>query len=201
MKTSIFILLLSFTSLIQLNDNWKFEYEKDHIKVYTKENERSNFKAFKGEAILNASLSESSDIIMDPETYKAWCYRTTSTKTLEKEENSVYYYYISATPPVIKDREAYFKNTIIKDENSPIVKIVLSSFDPKKPVPKGFIRIPKSDGYWILNPIDDMKTSVLFVMDAEPGGIIPSWLANMVASESPFITIKKLQQKVFDTRR
>jgi len=58
------------------------------------------------------------------------------------------------------------------------------------------IRIPKLEGYWKLVPLDKMKTEVTFQVAAEPGGEIPSWLANAMVIDMPFHTLNNLKERV-----
>ncbi|MFO6080183.1 START domain-containing protein, partial [Pseudomonas aeruginosa] len=47
-----------------------------------------------------------------------------------------------------------------------------------QPEEKGQIRVPKLVGEWKLQPKGQGVTEVTYQVETEPGGSIPSWLAN-----------------------
>lgn len=191
---SIFILLFTLSAF--QNDGWKFEFEKEAIKVYTKQVEGYDLKAFKGETTIQATVGELLNIIYDVEHYPQWCYKTSSTKLLKKEDNKIYYHYISETPPLVSNREAYFCSEVVNDKKTMITTVKMNIYHCNEPVPKGFVRIPYSNGLWILTPLNEHNTHVLFQMHADPGGKIPAWLANLAAVDSPWITLNNLRERI-----
>ena len=194
-----FILLISLllTSIFPLNaQKWEIATEKKGIKVYTRLAKDSDFKEFKAEVIIDAPINQLSETILKIEDYPTWCYKTQTTKLLEKKDNAVYFYFISDGPPMIKKREAYYLYQRRIDEKSKVVTISMTTFETKNPVPSNLIRVPVSNGTWTLTPITASKTKVIFEMQAEPGGSIPSWLANLVVVESPLVTLNGLRQVV-----
>ena len=189
-----FFLGLMITVTAFQSGTWEYQFEKEEVKVYTKHVDGSSFKAFKGETVLMVSAEKIAKQILDIDSYPQWCYRTTSTKILKKDNNTVYYYYISATPPLVKNREAYFFNELSPATTNGNITIKIGTYQSNEPVPSGYVRIPFSKGYWTLKPLSENKTLVVFEMQADPGGIIPSWLANMASSDSPWITIDNLRK-------
>lgn len=200
MVLSYILYLLIALSPSQTAD-WEFEFEKEGVKVYTKYIEGSSFKAFKGEMVFDVSADKILNQILNIESYPEWCYRTTSVKVLKREPNKVFYYYVSATPPMVKNREAYFYSEILPSASDGEITVKMGMFSPDTPVPSGYIRMPFSDGFWKLKPISAEKTEVVFQMQADPGGIIPAWLANMAATDSPWITMTNLQKIILEKQK
>lgn len=181
-----------------LTPKWEYQFEKKGVKVYTKEVEGSGLKAFKGETTFNISSEQLIEKIFDIENYPKWCFRTTSTRLIRTENKKVYYRYVSATPPMIKNREAYMCNTLLPQDLDSTIVIQIGTFLSNEPIPSGFIRMPFSTGSWKLKPLSEQKTLVTFEMQADPGGLIPSWLANMAASDAPWISMTNLQQLILN---
>lgn len=194
--TYICFTLSFFTLLVQ--DGWKKEFEKEGITVYTKAVENSNFKAFKGEMIIESNVDDLIPIILDVENYPEWNYRTSLVRLLRTEKNKIFYHYISETPLVVKDREAYFCSEITIDKQSKTTTVKMNIVESSETVPKGFVRMPFSDGYWKFTSMDDERTFVRLQMHADPGGLIPSWLANLASTEAPWITLNNLRKIVED---
>lgn len=188
----LLILLLPFSQIDE--SHWEYQFEKQGVKVYTKAIAGSGFKAFKGEAVFEAEAGKIIHQLFEITSYPLWCYRTTSAMVIKQDSNKVYYRYVSETPPVIKNREAYFYNELLPDDGSGTRIIALGTYSSEEPVPTGFIRMPFSKGCWKLKPLSEHKPLVTFEMQADPGGLIPSWLANMASSDSPWITMTNLQK-------
>lgn len=189
-----FLLALILSLAPPKNSKWEYQFEKQGVKVYTKEVPGSSFKAFKGEAVFNINSQIIVEQISDIESFPEWCYRTTSVQIIKREQSKVYYRYVSATPPIIKNREAYMFNEILPNDHNGNIVIQIGTFTSNEPVPSGYIRMPYSKGYWKLTPVSENKTFVSFEVQADPGGIIPSWLANMTASDAPWITMTNLRK-------
>ena len=48
---------------------------------------------------------------------------------------------------------------------------------------KGIVRTPTNDGSWLLEPIDDgKKTRATYLLFTDPGGSLPTWIANKANS-------------------
>lgn len=192
----LFFLLLLLVSFQVKSNDWVFQFEKQGIKVYTKDIRSSSFDAFKGECLMHVSITEIAKTIMNIDSYPEWCYQTTSAKIMRVSNNEIYYRYVSETPPLIKHREGYFVNKITRSVNSDTILIKMDVYKSTTPVPEGFIRIPKSDGLFLLHKIDNNITRVTFEMAPEAGGNIPGWLANLVATESPIYTLSHLDNYI-----
>lgn len=190
------VLLLTWMILAGLmqHDDWHFEYEKEGICVYTLHVENSSFKAFRGEMETNIPMEQLAGLISDIERYPDWCYRTTTTKILKKEEERIYYYYESATPPGIKNREAYLYTEITGDSVTGRLLFEIQNFESELTVPSGFIRMPFSKGFWELIPLNENTTQVIFQMHSDPGGMIPAWLANSASVDAPWITMNNMRK-------
>lgn len=61
------------------------------------------------------------------------------------------------------------------------------------PEEKGQIRVPKLVGEWKLQPKGQGVTEVTYQVETEPGGSIPSWLANSFVVDAPLNTLKGLR--------
>lgn len=64
------------------------------------------------------------------------------------------------------------------------------------PEQKGFVRVSKVDGLWSLTPKAVGEIEVVYQVHGEPGGSVPSWLANSFVVDAPFNTLKALRKQV-----
>jgi len=184
------------TNLINLEEGWKLELDKEGIKVYTRHVDGSAFKEFKADMVMNGNLSEIADIIADVERFSEWSYKTTSVKIIRKEGNTIQYFYVSDTPKFLKTRVAFFESKKSVDPITNEITFSLINIQGNQPISDSEILIPIMKGYWKLTPLGNNKVRVMMQMLTEPGGIIPAWLANMVVVDSPFVTLKGLRERV-----
>jgi len=63
-----------------------------------------------------------------------------------------------------------------------------------KPEAKGYVRVAQVEGFWKLVPKGDNQTEVTYQVHTEPGGSVPSWLANKFVVDAPFNTLKALKE-------
>ncbi len=64
-------------------------------------------------------------------------------------------------------------NTKVTADTLPLRKQVV-------PLKKGYIRLSKFSGKWVLESIADNKTSVSYSIKADPEGYIPAWAVNLI---------------------
>jgi len=62
------------------------------------------------------------------------------------------------------------------------------------PEEKGYVRVAQVDGFWTLVHKADGMTEVTYQVHTEPGGSVPSWLANKFVVDAPFNTLKALKE-------
>jgi hypothetical protein len=63
------------------------------------------------------------------------------------------------------------------------------------PQEKGFVRVAQVQGFWKMVPQGANQTQVIYQVHTEPGGSVPSWLANKFVVDAPFNTLKALRAK------
>jgi len=198
MRYAILILsvILWSVKFVSADNNWKLELDKDGIVVYTRSSTQSDFKEFKGETTIEGSIADISSLIFDVEKYPGWCYKTSSARIISKDSVSIRYFYVSDTPFFLKTRVACFE--LYRENNSKTGEIIFTLKDIrcKSPISDDMLLIPVMKGYWKLTPIGKNNVKVTMQMLTEPGGIIPSWLANLVVVESPYLTLKNLTSQV-----
>jgi hypothetical protein len=188
-------LLWSVNSVIAEN-NWKLELDKDGIKVYTRTSTISDFKEFKGETTIKTTIPEIEKILTTIEKYPEWCYKTTSATVIEKDSTSIHYFLVTKTPVFLKTRVACFDFRREANYQTGEVIYFLNDIKCNNVLSDDMLLIPVMKGFYKLTPAGDGNVQVTMQMLTEPGGIIPSWLANLVVVDSPFVTLKNLSKEI-----
>ena len=78
-------------------------------------------------------------------------------------------------------------------ERKRIVIEMKSITDPRKPEVEGVVRIPRLAGHYVLRYITEDLTEVEYQIDADPGGSLPSWLAELASRDLPYHTIRNCE--------
>jgi hypothetical protein len=199
MRLTFFWLFILFSLPAFPDQNgWEKVLDKEGITVYTRHVEVSQFKEFRGEIVVEAPLESLIMVIHDVESAPRWQYKTEETRLISKKGNTVIYYYVAQTPVFLKKRVSYQKSELFVDSVSGEVTIVIENITPAEPIPDKCVEIPLTKGFWKLTPMENGKVKAVLQMLAEPGGMIPAWLANLVVVETPYVTLSGLREMLDD---
>ena len=194
---NILIIISSFFSFNPnySQSNWKLEKDKDGIKIYTRKTSLSNFKEFKGITRIDAPVETFISILRDIEGMKNWIYSIINSRLLETYGDTVQIYYSESKAPwPFKNRDAIYKNEYKWNSNNNTLQVDINCLpEYLDPIP-GIVRLPYAMGKWEIQEVENNKIDVIFQMLVDPGGDIPSWLANTFVVDSPFETLKNLRK-------
>jgi len=167
------------------------------IRVYSRHSEISRFNDLKIEMDLPGTVSQLGDILIDVEKYPQWAYGT-KTCVLVKKVNSrevIYYSEIEVPwPATNRDFYANFKLTYDSSGRSlNVVSVGLKNYQPNK---KDLVRIPLSRGLWNISTISNKKIHLVYILQLDPGGSVPTWVLNLFATKGPLETFENLKRKM-----
>jgi hypothetical protein len=189
-------LLLSATSFCFSQNNWQKQKEDEGIIIYTQEIPNSNFKAFKGEGEIDASLTNIVAVFLDMKSFIDWSPGAIEAKTLQKvAPNERINYIVTDAPWPVTDRDGVYQFSITQNPTDQSVLVQVTAKEGHYPIQKKRIRITQSTGYWKLIPISKNKTKVIYENHADPAGSLPAWLVNSSTVSLPFNTIKNLRKQ------
>ena len=63
------------------------------------------------------------------------------------------------------------------------------------------VRMPRLNGHYIFSEAGKGKTQIEYQIDADPGGLIPGWLATMASRDIPLRTLVNLRTRVKKTAK
>jgi len=186
-------IVLSFSGIGQ--KGWKLEKDKDGITVYTRDSDKSTFDEFRATMQLNQSIHSFVAVMRDVESLHEWAYNVKNAKPLMLLGESLQYYYSEVSIPFpFTDRDGIYRNRYTWKSDSSLLVIdidILPDYIEKK---EDLVRIPFGKGFWRVKVLDDKRIDITFQMVVDPGGSVPSWLANMFVNETPTYTLTKLRE-------
>jgi hypothetical protein len=191
----ITILLLLIVFKLSAQVNWKLVKEEAGIKIYTKTEPGSRYKAFKAEMQVNCKIETIVEVLKNTDSINNWVVNCEEVKLLSNGANDQYYYIETSLPLPFANRDMVYHFQYI-EINSKQVRVIVTGMPEYIQPKEGIVRMVKTNGYWLLTLVDTDKTDVTYQMHVEPGGLIPAWLANPFIKNVPFSTFKELRNIV-----
>jgi hypothetical protein len=144
--------------------------------------------------MVNAQVEEIITVLKDVENYTKWFAYTKKAKILNKEQNVQYNYIETAFPWPYENRDMVYEMSI-KKIDSVKTKVFLKGIPDYIPKTKGIVRMRKANGYLMLIR-SETQTEITYIFHSDPGGDVPSWLANNSITYLPFKTLIGLRKEL-----
>ncbi|MDD2092180.1 START domain-containing protein [Pseudomonas guariconensis] len=174
-------------------ENWQVAKDEDGIKVSLSEVPGSKYKAYRGVTLIKAPLAKVKALQEDTVGACKWIHECESQKLLKQDGAQSWTYTRFNTPWPVTPRDSILHVTTTEEADGSLVRKLEE--DPKYlPEEKGYVRVAQVQGFWKLVPKGD-STEVTYQVHTEPGGSVPSWLANKFVVDAPFNTLKGLREK------
>lgn len=191
-RVAVIVGLASLPSLAMAED-WKVAKDEDGIKVSLSEVAGSQYKAYRGVTVIKAPVAKIRALQEDVAGSCAWIHECKSQKLLKHEGDQSWTYAQFNTPWPVTARDSVLHVTTIQDADGSVTRTIEAA-PTYQPEEKGFVRVTEAKGYWKLVPKGD-ATEVTYQLHTNPGGSVPSWLANKFVVEAPFNTLKALKER------
>ncbi|MBJ2178911.1 Uncharacterized protein PA1579 [Pseudomonas veronii 1YdBTEX2] len=182
-----------FAATAQAED-WQVAKDEDGIKVLLSEVAGSKYKAYRGVTVIKAPVAKIEALQEDAVGACAWIHDCKSQKLLKQEGVKSWTYTQFKAPFPVTDRDSILEITTAKAADGSVTRTLLE-VPTYQPEVKGYVRVAQVDGYWKLVPKGANETEVTYQVHTEPGGSVPSWLANKFVVDAPFNTLKALRER------
>jgi hypothetical protein len=150
-------LLLTFSASAQ--ENWNLVKEEAGIKVYTKTESGSKYKAFKAEMQVSCKIENIVEVLKNTDSINNWVVNCKGVKLLKTEDNDQYYYIETSLPFPFENRDMVYHFQYI-EINSEQVRVIVTGIPEYIQPKEGIVRMVKTNGYWLLTSIDTDKTDL-----------------------------------------
>lgn len=193
-RTAVVCGLTLLMSAVAQAEDWKIAKNEGGIKVSLSEVPGSQYKAYRGETVINASVAKLRGLQEDVAGACAWIHECKFQKVLKHEGDKAWTYTQINTPWPVTPRDSVLMVTTEEGADGSLTR-KLQEVPAYIPEEKGFVRVSQVDGYWKFVPQGPNKTQVTYQVHTEPGGSVPSWLANKFVVDAPFNTLKALKER------
>lgn len=180
----------SATCTLRLKNDW--------LKIFTCPVPSSDFLSFVAVAIIDAPQHAVLSLLYDIDAATEWVWKTREMRALQEltEENGRIVYQLVSAPWPVSDREIITSSTGYVDPDTSEVFIKLECRADFLPLNDKYVRVPQLEGAWNIIPLSENQCRVVFRLHIEPGGEIPSWLANIAVIDTPYHTMNNLREMV-----
>jgi hypothetical protein len=191
------ILALFFPLIIEAQENWSLEKDRNGIRVFTRQSVHSKFNEVKVECIIDGTISELIAVIFDIDNHVHWVYNTKSAYIINRISDSELYFYTEITSPwPFRNRDAIAHIKKYRDSVTNKILVEANSVPDYIPRKEYIVRIPSSTVIWTISSLNNQSLKVTYYMQADPGGSIPPWLINLFVSNGPYESFTKLRERI-----
>ena len=178
-------------------EDWQQVKDRNDIHVFNRAIDGSPLKEFKGVTTMDASLAECLKVIDDSESFRYWFQYVSEIRELKTSpDHTKTLYVVHDLPWPVQDRDNILFGSWKQDKKSLEVVISITGLPDYLPKNEQYIRIPRASASFVLTPISKYKTQVTYSANVDSGGEIPVWLANAVAVDAPYYTLKKMRSRL-----
>jgi len=188
-------ILIALFSLADLSHEreWVLLKEHENFTVYYRNIENSKLQELKILAQTPASPEEVLAALETVEKHKEWVYGTKESYILKKKNYSDFDYYVSIDMPFpVKDRDIVINYQRKQGERPNEIHTYSKAVSNIKDLREGYVRIERFSSHYHIWENEDGLTYIEYTVSADPGGILPAWLVNLLKAHGPTRTINTL---------
>lgn len=172
-------------------EGWKLESDVGGIKVYSRAVQGSQFRQIKAVASVDAPYEAVVGILTDYVNYKLWMNNVTDSQVIEDASPTIKYVYTyEDTPWPVQNRFCVSKMTVNQEQDRATIEF--QSVPRFMKSPRDAIEFISYRGYWQINR-SKTGCDIEYLLEANPGGHVPSWLANELNFGGPARSIRNLK--------
>lgn len=183
--------MLPWISAQAIAEDWQVAKDEGGITVSLSSVPGSDYKAYKGVATIHAPLARVRALQEDVAGACAWIHECKAQKLLKHEGTQSWTYTQFNTPWPVTPRDSVLQVTTSEGADGSVTR-TLKGVPNYLPEEKGFVRVAQVDGVWKLEP-KGADTIVTYQVHTEPGGSVPSMIANKFVVDAPFNTLRGLK--------
>ncbi|MBF7140871.1 MULTISPECIES: START domain-containing protein [Pseudomonas] len=172
---------------------WQVVKDEGGITVALSSVPGSDYKAYKGTAIIHASIARLRALQEDASGACAWIHECKFQKLLKHDGDQTWTYTQFNTPWPVTPRDSVLQVTTSEGADGSVTR-TLKGVPTYLPEEKGFVRVTQVEGFWKMEP-KGADTIVTYQVHTEPGGSVPSMIANKFVVDAPFNTLKNLKAR------
>jgi hypothetical protein len=146
---------------------------------------------------VHGTLEQLRSILLDVDHYKDWVYASKSSNLVEKKGDGELTYYSEVTAPwPLENRDFYSRIKARLDSLGKKLFVSSCNLAGKYKDKDHLVRVPFLRAEWVATLIGASRIRIEYILDWNPGGSIPAWIANMFVTKGPYKSFTLLQKKM-----
>ncbi len=142
---------------------------------------KSDVKEVWAEGDLDATVEDLQATLTTMDRFPKFMPYVKSAREVSREPDGSTFNYTELALPVISDRD-YVVHTIVDESVQPdgsgTFRCHWAAAPDKLPQRSGRVRLKLCEGSWVITPKDGGKSHFVYRFAADPGGMLPAWIAN-----------------------
>jgi hypothetical protein len=177
---------------------WNVIEDDEGIRVYEREIPGQELPGFRAETVMNAPIESIGFELQNYKHHTEWmdsCIASFLVKHLGNQH--VIDYNRTHAPWPVWDRDVVLDSRWTISVDKRLLVVTFENTDPSLvPLPAHTVRMPRLKGSYRMWKMAAAKTKVVYQVEADPGGSIPTWVAKRVSRDLPFNTLRSLRKRV-----
>ncbi len=181
---------------------WRLVTVDDGVRVEARDVSGRNLPDFRGTAVIDGGVLEILAVLADTARHPEWMAACMEARLLvQKDAFDRILYNRTNVPWPVSDRDTVLHTWVRVDIGKAEVWSHFESIrSTAMPPVDGVVRMPTLRGFYHLRAIDPGHTRVRYQVAADPGGMLPAWMARMSTRRLPYKTLTGLAKQVRKTR-
>ncbi|MCX6244819.1 MAG: START domain-containing protein [Bacteroidetes bacterium] len=176
---------------------WNFIKEEDGVKLYTRKEDGSNLKSFKGIMDVTATMDKVTNLIGNVYNHNWWDENLREIKVLAYQKDKYFQYYlVYGVPWPFTDRDLCVEAQMTIDPVTGKRTIYATPLNNVIPEKHDVVRIKNYWQRWTVQPMENGVIRLTLEGFVDPGGNVPSWLYNMVIVDTPLKVMRRVKKFV-----
>lgn len=182
----------------ELNPAWKLITDRNGIQVYMRHRDDSRLKTFRGVSKIELRDEYAlAGLLDDYSNYSRWLHFIDSASELDRTGPLLRHLrFTTKLPWPLNDREALLQARIeqVVTPQHETITIYLDNRPTLLPRNSRYVRFPEMEGVFQITRLGNNEVEVVYQLVLDPGGYIPTWLANVLLRDAPYFTLDRLRR-------
>lgn len=187
------------TPLARAGTAWASEGTDNGITTFTREVPGQQLREFKGSMQIEAPMGQVAAAMSDVSTMHEWFYLLREARYLDlktdRYDSAHMYLAVKGIWPV-DPRDVVAHVSVKQDPATLAITVNIEHKDGILPPQPGLVRIPAMKSHWTLRPLSATRTHVEVEGHGDPGGWIPTFIANFAVTTLPRQSLAKMREHV-----